>query len=167
MIQKYYLSGFILLFPSKRAPTNGPDCRNCYCNKIPIPLLRFGSQISGSKSLEALSEVDELAPPVPKKGSKPDLTSGISPESIRRRPTKLHHRSSSPAGMLRTVTSPVQPPHDKYDSLDLLSIRHFRVEPLQVEFLNPFSAKRSPKNAVFNRLISFWATMTLNWPWCC
>lgn len=97
----------------------------------------FCPQISGSKSLEALSELDELAPPVPKKGSKPDLTSGISPESIRRRTTiggKLHHRSSSPAGMLRTVTSPVQPLRDKYDLLDL-STRDFRVEPLQVEFL--------------------------------
>ena len=109
-------------------PTNGTDCRDCYCNKIPT-LLCICWQISGSKSLEALSEVDELAPPVPKKGSKPDLTFGISPESIRRRPTKLHHRSSSPADMLRTVTSPVQPPSDKYDSLDL-SIRHFRVAPV-------------------------------------
>ena len=96
----------------------------------------FCPQISGSKSLEALSESDELAPPVPKKGSKPDLTSGISPESIRRRTTiggKLQHRSSSPAGMLK-ITSPVQPPPNKYDSLDL-SIREFHLEPLQVEFL--------------------------------
>ena len=100
------------------------------------PPLCFCLQISGSKSLEALSELDELAPPVPKKGSKPDLASGISPESIRRRTTiggKLQHRSSSPAGILR-VTSPVQPPHNKYDSLDF-SIRDFQVEPLQVEFL--------------------------------
>ena len=93
-------------------------------------------KISGSKSLEALSEIDELAPPVPKKGSKPDLTSGISPESIRRRTTiggRLLHRSSSPASMLRTVTSPVQSPRDKYYSLDLFG-RDFYVESLDVQF---------------------------------
>ena len=93
----------------------------------------FFPQISGSKSLEALSEIDELGLPVPKK----DHTSGISPESIRRRTTiggKLHHRSSSPAGMLRSVTSPVQPPHDKYYALDV-SIRDFHAELLDVEVL--------------------------------
>lgn len=67
-------------------------------------------KMSGSKSLEALSEIDESSPPVPtKKNSKPDLASGHSPETIRRRMGlggKLQQRSSSPAGMLRTVLSP-------------------------------------------------------------
>ena len=66
--------------------------------------------MSGSKSLEALSEIDESSPPVPtKKNSKADLASGHSPETIRRRMGlggKLQQRSSSPAGMLRTVLSP-------------------------------------------------------------
>ncbi|KAJ7386091.1 Dedicator of cytokinesis protein 3 [Desmophyllum pertusum] len=67
------------------------------------------NKISGSKSLEALSEIDEFAPPVPKKGSRSDLASGQSPDSVRRRTVprgSLHQRSSSPAGMLRMATSP-------------------------------------------------------------
>lgn len=118
------LNSFLLLFISKRG------------QQFPTLLLFLFPKISGSKSLEALSEIDELAPPVPKKGSKPDLTSGISPESIRRRTTiggRLLHRSSSPASMLRTVTSPVQSPHDKYYSLDLFST-DFYVESLDVQF---------------------------------
>ena len=34
-----------------------------------------------------------------------------------------------------------------------------------VVMFNPFNVKQSPKrNASLNRLISFWAAMTLNWP---
>ncbi|XP_078368993.1 dedicator of cytokinesis protein 1-like [Oculina patagonica] len=76
-------------------------------------------KISGSKSLEALSEIDELAPPVPKKGSKTDLTSGHSPDTIRRRTgivPKLHQRSSSPASMLRMAASPDKAPQDNGES---------------------------------------------------
>lgn len=118
-------------------------------------------KISGSKSLEALSEIDELPPPVPKKGSKPDLTSGISPESIRRRTTiggRLLHRSSSPASMLRTVTSPMQPPHDKYYSLDLFT-RDFYVESVDVQ--------SEPANQISHSwpLSKRWCALSRNGSW--
>ena len=127
-------------------------------------------KISGSKSLEALSEIDELPPPVPKKGSKPD--SGISPESIRRRTTiggRLLHRSSSPASMLRTVTSPVQPPRDKYYSLDLFS-RYFYVESLDVQFPTERTSKRDiTLLASFEKVVCIVTQRKLvawRWKWC-
>ena len=72
----------------------------------------FHSQISGSKSLDALTEIDEPAPPVPKKGSKSDISSADSPETVPRRAglvkQKTLQRSSSPASLIRAATSPLQ-----------------------------------------------------------
>ncbi|XP_074619689.1 dedicator of cytokinesis protein 1-like isoform X2 [Acropora palmata] len=68
-------------------------------------------KLTESKSLEALSEVEETAPPLPVKNSRSDSLPMGSPETLRRSSVlsrRIQHRSSSPASLLRYPT-PISP----------------------------------------------------------
>lgn len=84
----------------KRRQSEQSTRQSLWYNKEP-------NQITESKSLEVLSEINEPAPPVPVKGSRSDSSPADSPEAIRRKSVlsgKIQHRSSSPASILRHPT---------------------------------------------------------------